>query len=110
MEHLLCEIDLVEKPEAGSILILEMAYNSQLAHSKSSDNFYFNDKMISRFSWFPYILPPGLTIEDAVIAFSFFTYKAKVSLPSEWEMAAHGTDFKIIFIFKFGKGNCPYFL
>jgi len=94
MEHLLCEIDLTEKPEVGSILILEMGYSSQLAHSKSRDDFYFKDKMFSRFSWFPYILPPGLSLEDTVIALSFFTYKAEVSLPSEWEMAAIGTDFK----------------
>ena len=92
-EHLVYEIILPEKPSLGEILHLEFYYKAQISHIKGMDDFYFKDKMISRFSWFPYIYTKEQLINGEFIM-HFFTYKADINLTSGWEMAAIGTEFK----------------
>ena len=69
-ERVLLEVDLpppsptrragaAPKPDsAESDVVLSFRYQAQLRHTKGLDDFYYGDQMISRFTWFPMVLPP----------------------------------------------------
>lgn len=91
-EHLIFEIRLPQKPELNETIHIEFNYKGQVSHNKAMDDFYFDDKMISRFSWFPYIVTEE-QLDNAELTFPFFTYKADIDISKQgWEFAASGTD------------------
>ncbi len=91
-EHLVSEIILPERPALGEIVHIELSYNVQISHIKGMDDFYFKDKMISRFSWFPHIYTKE-QIDNGVFTMPLFTYKADINLAPNWDMAGIGTEF-----------------
>ncbi|RKX76161.1 MAG: hypothetical protein DRP87_12640 [Spirochaetes bacterium] len=94
-EHLICEIDVPQNTRRETTLTISMKYYAHLKHIRGMDDYYFKDKMISRFFWLPYLVPDETFLERGTYSFPFFTFDAEITLPPGWEMAALGTDFTI---------------
>ncbi len=94
-ENLICEVDIPKQFLANptETLRIELHYEAQLSNNKGIDNYFYNQMMLSRFAWFPYLIGPDIAIDNAVFSLPFFTYAAQVSVPQGWQMVAVGTDF-----------------
>ena len=92
-EHLVVEIDIPKGIEPESSLQLTFSYQAHLPNTKGMDDFYFEDQMISRFTWFPMILPADSDIDNIPHAEYPFTYEGNIEVPDDWMMAAIGSEF-----------------
>ncbi len=90
LERMYAEIDLSGAREADAIEVA-FHYSARLPHKRGSDDFFFDDKMFSRFSWFPSIVGGGKL--DAY-ELTPFTYTAHLALAAGWDMARIGTAWK----------------